>query len=172
MTKLLLNALYQLLTSVRRAQFRDELPALLDLIRDLAFKMTEICSKDDLDGVQIKIEAMQNLIARANHSLVTPRAREEAPQILGRPCRLSNGYTYLAGDTTTTSQKSIKFRSFLLTQRLPAGNSDIYPLPTFFSLTFALTLRKDILTQHFDFCAMISSAQPRISFEICCSRMI
>ncbi|KAL4865893.1 hypothetical protein BDV12DRAFT_210786 [Aspergillus spectabilis] len=83
MMKLLLNTLYQLLSRVRRARFHDDLPALLDLTRELGSNMTETCSKADLDGLESKIEAMQSLIASANRSLVTPRAREETPQTTG-----------------------------------------------------------------------------------------
>lgn len=83
MMKLLLNTLYQLLTRVRRARFHDELPALLDLTRELGFKMVQTCSKADLDGLESKIEVMQSLINSANRSLVSPRAPEETTQMTG-----------------------------------------------------------------------------------------
>ncbi|KAJ5817143.1 hypothetical protein N7447_009376 [Penicillium robsamsonii] len=76
MMKLLLNTLYQLLSRVRRARFHDELPVLLDLARELASKMTEECSKADLDGLESRIEVMQSLVTSASRNLVTPRAHE------------------------------------------------------------------------------------------------
>jgi hypothetical protein len=83
MMKLLLNTLYQLLTRVRRARFHDELPALLDLTRELGFKLTQACSKADLDGLESRIEVMQRLINSANRSLVSPRAPKETLQMTG-----------------------------------------------------------------------------------------
>ncbi|KAJ5520819.1 hypothetical protein N7463_001272 [Penicillium fimorum] len=76
MMKFLLNTLYQLLSRVRRAQFHDELPVLLDLARELGSKMTEECLKADLDGLESRIEVMQRLIASANRNLVTTRVHE------------------------------------------------------------------------------------------------
>lgn len=78
--KLLLNALYQLLSRVRRARFHDELPVLLNLARELASKITEECSKADLDGLQSRIEVMQSLVTSASRNLVTPRVHEGDPQ--------------------------------------------------------------------------------------------
>ncbi|KAJ5849332.1 hypothetical protein N7534_008021 [Penicillium rubens] len=78
--KLLLNALYQLLSRVRRARFHDELPLLLNLARELASKITEECSKADLDGLQSRIEVMQSLVTSASRNLVTPRVHEGDPQ--------------------------------------------------------------------------------------------
>ena len=83
MMKLVLNALYQLLSMVRRAQFHDELPALLHLTRELGSKMTETCSKADLDGFESRIEIMQSLTTSANRSLFTPRVHEENSQKTG-----------------------------------------------------------------------------------------
>ncbi|KAJ6126000.1 hypothetical protein N7471_010493 [Penicillium samsonianum] len=83
MVKLLLNTLYQLLSRVRRARLHDELPALLDLIRELGSKMTETCSQADLDGLETRIEVMQSLITSANRNLVTPKAHQENPQKTG-----------------------------------------------------------------------------------------
>ncbi|KAJ5926378.1 hypothetical protein N7516_008151, partial [Penicillium verrucosum] len=40
-----------LLLRVRRARFHDKLPVLLNLARELASKITEECSKADLDGL-------------------------------------------------------------------------------------------------------------------------
>ncbi|OQD75805.1 hypothetical protein PENDEC_c006G06838 [Penicillium decumbens] len=77
MMKLLLNTLYQLLSRVRRARFHDEIPALLDLIREVGSQITETCSKADIDGLERRIEVMQSLIASANRSLFTPRVHEE-----------------------------------------------------------------------------------------------
>ncbi|KAJ5508052.1 hypothetical protein N7527_010195 [Penicillium freii] len=77
MMKLLLNTLYQLLSRVRRARFHDEIPALLDLIREVGSQITETCSKADIDGLESRIEVMQSLIASANRSLFTPRVHEE-----------------------------------------------------------------------------------------------
>ncbi|KAJ5559577.1 hypothetical protein N7513_001976 [Penicillium frequentans] len=78
--KLLLNALYQLLSRVRRTRFHDELPVLLNLARELASKITEECSKADLDGLQSRIEVMQSLVTSASRNLVTPRVHEGDPQ--------------------------------------------------------------------------------------------
>ncbi|KAJ5957579.1 hypothetical protein N7501_011858 [Penicillium viridicatum] len=78
--KLLLNALYQLLSRVRPARFHDELPVLLNLARELASKITEECSKADLDGLQSRIEVMQSLVTSARRNLVTPRVHEGEPQ--------------------------------------------------------------------------------------------
>ncbi|KAJ5144090.1 uncharacterized protein N7515_002877 [Penicillium bovifimosum] len=83
MMKLLLNTLYQLLSRVRRARFHDELPVLLDLARELGSKVTEDCSKADLDGLESRIEVMQSLVTSANRNLVTPRALEGDPQTTG-----------------------------------------------------------------------------------------
>ncbi|KAJ6003313.1 hypothetical protein N7451_005860 [Penicillium sp. IBT 35674x] len=80
MMKLLLNTLYQLLSRVRRARFHDEIPALLDLIRQVGSQITETCSKADIDGLESRIEVMQSLIASATRSLFTPRVHEENPQ--------------------------------------------------------------------------------------------
>lgn len=80
MMKLLLNTLYQLLSRVQRARFHDDLPALLGIIRELGSKMTEKCSKADLDGLENRIEVMQSLISSANRNLVTPRAHERNAQ--------------------------------------------------------------------------------------------
>lgn len=77
--KLLLNALYQLLSRVRRARFHDELPVLLNLARELASKITEECSKADLDGLQSRIEVIQSLVTSASRNLVTPRVHEGDP---------------------------------------------------------------------------------------------
>jgi hypothetical protein len=71
MMKLLLNALYQLLSRVRRARFHDDLPALLDLTRELNSNMTDKCSKADLDGLESKIDVMRRLITNATRNLVT-----------------------------------------------------------------------------------------------------
>ncbi|KAJ6004573.1 hypothetical protein N7522_006218, partial [Penicillium canescens] len=62
---------------VRRARFHDEIPALLDLIREVGSQITETCSKADIDGLESRIEVMQSLIASANRSLFTPRVHEE-----------------------------------------------------------------------------------------------
>ncbi|KAJ5904805.1 uncharacterized protein N7473_001721 [Penicillium subrubescens] len=70
--KLLLDTLYQLLSRVRRARFHDEIPALLDLIREVAFKIAETCSKADFDGLESRIEVMQSLISSANRKLIHP----------------------------------------------------------------------------------------------------
>ncbi|KAJ6003535.1 hypothetical protein N7522_006227 [Penicillium canescens] len=83
MMKLLLNTLYQLLSRVRRARFHDEIPALLDLIREVGFQITETCSKADIDGLESRIEVMQSLIASANRSLFTPRVHEGNSQESG-----------------------------------------------------------------------------------------
>ena len=83
MMKLVLNALYQLLSRVRRARFHDELPALLHLTRELGSKMTETCSKADLDGFESRIEIMQRLTTSANRSLSTPRVHGENSQKTG-----------------------------------------------------------------------------------------
>jgi hypothetical protein len=83
MMKLLLNTLYQLLSRVRRARFHDEIAALLDLIREVGSKITETCSKADIDGLESRIEVMQSLIASANRSLFTPRVHEGNPQKSG-----------------------------------------------------------------------------------------
>ncbi|KAJ6113799.1 hypothetical protein N7523_007116 [Penicillium sp. IBT 18751x] len=83
MMKLLLNTIYQLLSRVRRARFHDEIPALLELTREMAQKMTETCSKADLDGFESKIEVMQSLITSANRSLVSLRTPEADPQKAG-----------------------------------------------------------------------------------------
>ena len=77
--KLLLNALYQLLSRVRRARFHDKLPVLLNLARELASKITEECSKADLDGLQNRIEVMQSLVTSASRNLVIPRVHEGDP---------------------------------------------------------------------------------------------
>lgn len=74
--KLLLNTLYQLLSRVRRARFHDDIPALLELTRELVHKLTETCSKADIDGFESRIEVMQNLITNANRSLAPPRMPE------------------------------------------------------------------------------------------------
>lgn len=76
MMKLLLKTLYQLLSRVQRARFHDDLPALLEITRELGSKMTEKCSKADLDGLESRIEVMQSLITSANRNLVTPRGGE------------------------------------------------------------------------------------------------
>lgn len=89
MVKLLLNTLYQLLSIVRRARFHDEIPALLDLTREVGSQITETCSKADIDGLESKIEVMQSLITSANRSLFTPRAHEEIPSGLDQSCHLS-----------------------------------------------------------------------------------
>jgi hypothetical protein len=83
MIKLLLNTLYQLLSRVRRAQLHDDLPALLDLTRELGSKLAGKCSNADLDGLESRIEVMQSLIASANRKLVTPRANEGNAQRTG-----------------------------------------------------------------------------------------
>ncbi|KAJ5670148.1 uncharacterized protein N7477_005511 [Penicillium maclennaniae] len=83
MMKLLLNTIYQLLSRVRRARFHDEMPALLELTREMAQKMTETCSKADLDGFESKIEVMQSLITSANRSLASLRMPEADPQKAG-----------------------------------------------------------------------------------------
>ncbi|PLB49662.1 hypothetical protein P170DRAFT_384852 [Aspergillus steynii IBT 23096] len=83
MMKLLLNTLYQLLSRVRRARFHDEIPALLDLIREVRSQITETCSNADIDGLESRIEVMQSLIASANSRLYTPRAHEENAQKSG-----------------------------------------------------------------------------------------
>ncbi|KAJ5545400.1 hypothetical protein N7461_007704 [Penicillium sp. DV-2018c] len=80
MVKLLLNTLYQLLSRVRRARFHDELHILLDLSRELSSKMTERCSKADLDGLESRVGVMRSLVNSANRNLVTPREHEEDPQ--------------------------------------------------------------------------------------------
>ncbi|KAJ5460977.1 uncharacterized protein N7458_002529 [Penicillium daleae] len=80
MMKLLLNTLYQLLSRVRRARFHDEIPTLIDLIREVGSQITETCSKADIDGLESRLEVMQSLIASANRSLFTPRPHEENPQ--------------------------------------------------------------------------------------------
>ncbi|KAJ5938042.1 hypothetical protein N7454_004384 [Penicillium verhagenii] len=69
--KLVLNTLYQLLSRVRRARFHDDLPALLDLMSELSFRLTEKCLPADLDGLNSRIEVMKSLIASANRNLVT-----------------------------------------------------------------------------------------------------
>ncbi|EGC45732.1 conserved hypothetical protein [Histoplasma capsulatum var. duboisii H88] len=79
MMKLLLNTLYQLLSRVRRARFHDEIPALLDLIREVGSQI-ETCSKANINGLENRIEVIQSLIASANRSLFTPRAYEENHQ--------------------------------------------------------------------------------------------
>jgi hypothetical protein len=83
MIKLLLNALYQLLLRVRCARFHDNLPALLALTQELNSKMTEKCSKADLNGLKSKIDVMRRLITNATRNLVTPRVYEENPQHTG-----------------------------------------------------------------------------------------
>lgn len=89
------------------------------------------------------------------------------PRRVDQPYRLFRWICkHLVGDTTTTLQKSLKFRSFLPMERLSAAIQNIYPLPTSFSRTFSPTLCKDTLTQHSDSYAMISSAQPKMSFEM------
>ncbi|CAG8027151.1 unnamed protein product [Penicillium salamii] len=77
--KLLLDALYQLLLRVRRARFHDELPALLSLTRDLASKITNECSKADLDGLESKTDVMLSLVNCVNRKLATPSV-SEGPQ--------------------------------------------------------------------------------------------
>ncbi|KAJ5887927.1 hypothetical protein N7495_007968 [Penicillium taxi] len=77
MVKLLLNTLRQLLSRVRHARFHDELPALLDLTRELGSKMTETCLRADLDGIENKIEVIQSLINSSNRNLVTSTAHEK-----------------------------------------------------------------------------------------------
>ncbi|KAJ5458807.1 hypothetical protein N7530_010751 [Penicillium desertorum] len=127
MMKLLLNTLYQLLLRVRRARFHDEIAALLDLIREVGSKITETCSKADIDGLESRIEVMQSLIASANR-----RCMREIPRKVDQPCRLFRWICkHLVGDTITTLLKSLKFRSFLLMERL------------YIDLTFRL-LRYDI----------------------------
>ncbi|KAF5861160.1 hypothetical protein ETB97_000534 [Aspergillus alliaceus] len=81
--KLLLNTLYQLLSRVRRARFHDEIPALLDLTREVASKIAETGSKADFDGLESRIKVMQSLISSANRSLCTPRVHEESPKESG-----------------------------------------------------------------------------------------
>lgn len=83
MMRLLFNTLYQLLSRVRRVRFHDELPALLDLIGELVSKLTETCSRADIEGLENRIEVMQNLIRSANRNLVTPKAHEENSQQTG-----------------------------------------------------------------------------------------
>lgn len=70
MVKLLLNALYQLLRRVRRAHFHDDLPPLLGSLDELVHKMTEICSKADLEALENRIEVIRNVVASAHRSLV------------------------------------------------------------------------------------------------------
>ncbi|KAJ5123521.1 hypothetical protein N7448_009618 [Penicillium atrosanguineum] len=82
--KLLLNALYQLLSRVQRARFHDDLPALLELTRQLVQKLTGTCSKADLDGFESRIEVMQSLITSANRSLAPLRGPEANPQKAGQ----------------------------------------------------------------------------------------
>ncbi|KAJ5631321.1 uncharacterized protein N7484_011421 [Penicillium longicatenatum] len=76
MMRLLLNTLYQLLSRVRRVRFHDELPALLELIRELGSKLTETYTRADLEGLESRIEVMQDLITSANRNLVTPKVPE------------------------------------------------------------------------------------------------
>jgi hypothetical protein len=78
MVKLLLNALYQLLSRVARARFHDELPGLLDLTGKLVIEMTETCSNADLDGLEGRLEVMRSLITSASRTLVKTRGPEEA----------------------------------------------------------------------------------------------
>lgn len=83
MAKLLLNSLHQLLSRVQRARFHDELAELLDLAHELSMQATGTCSKADIYGLESKIELMKSLVASANSSLSTPRAREENPHQTG-----------------------------------------------------------------------------------------
>lgn len=81
--KLLLNTLYQLLSRVRRARFHDEIPALLDLTREVSSQIKETCSTADIDGLESRIEVMQSLITSTNRSPFTTRVHEENPQQTG-----------------------------------------------------------------------------------------
>ncbi|KAL3464794.1 hypothetical protein BJX64DRAFT_285985 [Aspergillus heterothallicus] len=76
--KLLLNALYQLLSRVARARFHDELPGLLDLTGKLVFEMTQTSSDADLDGLEGRLEVMRRLITSARRTLVKIRDPKEA----------------------------------------------------------------------------------------------
>ncbi|CAG8022577.1 unnamed protein product [Penicillium salamii] len=81
--KLLLDALYQLLLRFRRARFHDELPALLSLTRDLASKITDECSKADLDGLESKTDVMLSLVNSVNRKLATSSVSEGSQQQTG-----------------------------------------------------------------------------------------
>jgi hypothetical protein len=78
MVKLLLNALYQLLSRVTRARLHDELPGLLDLTSKLVLEMTETCSNADLDGLEGRLDVIRSLITSASRALVKTRGPEEA----------------------------------------------------------------------------------------------
>lgn len=77
MTHFLLQALYELLRRARRAQFHDDLPALLDLLYKLIHGMTKACHKADLDAFDSRIATMRRLVTSANRSLVMDGACEE-----------------------------------------------------------------------------------------------
>ncbi|KAL4804110.1 hypothetical protein BDV18DRAFT_166268 [Aspergillus unguis] len=76
MVKLLLHALYQLLSRVARARFHDELSGLLDLTGNLISEMRQTCSNADIDGLQGRLEVMRSLMPRASGTPVITRCRE------------------------------------------------------------------------------------------------
>ncbi|KAH6893145.1 hypothetical protein B0T10DRAFT_436979, partial [Thelonectria olida] len=76
--KLLLKALYELLSRDRRARLHDDLRELFDLLDELISTMNGVCSKADLDALGSRIAIMRRVVASASRGLVTAEVTQDA----------------------------------------------------------------------------------------------
>ncbi|PYI22896.1 hypothetical protein BO99DRAFT_377209 [Aspergillus violaceofuscus CBS 115571] len=147
MMKLLLNTLYQLLSRVRLARFHDEIPALLDLIREVGSQVTETCSNADTDGLESRIEVMQSLIASANSRLYTPRAHEGNAQKSGSALSSFPLDMQIPGGRHDNDLADISQVKILPTHgEIVSGNSEYLPSTNFLQPHFL----PDPLQRHID----------------------